>query len=90
MLFGVSMTDILHIEVFIGRTHTHTDRQTWSSQYLATPSGITGTLNTHMSGTLVFSHNSQNMTYFVTKFGMCKFCVVCGPSNVKIPLYVRR
>ena len=23
-----------------------------------------------MSGTLIFSHNSQNMTYFVTKFGM--------------------
>ena len=28
-----------------------------------------------MSGTLIFSHNSQNMTYFVTKFGMRKFCV---------------
>ena len=29
-----------------------------------------------MSGTLFFSNNSQNMTYFVTKFGMRKFCVV--------------
>ena len=29
-----------------------------------------------ISGTLMFSHNSQNMTYFVTKFGMRKFCVV--------------
>ena len=29
-----------------------------------------------MSGTLIFSHNSQNMTYFVSKFGMRKFCVV--------------
>ena len=29
-----------------------------------------------MSGTLIFSHNSQNMTHFVTKFGMSKFCVV--------------
>ena len=28
-----------------------------------------------MSGTLIFSHNSQNMTYFVTKFGMSKFFV---------------
>ena len=30
-----------------------------------------------MFGTLIyFSHNSQNMTYFVTKFGLDKFCVV--------------
>ena len=29
-----------------------------------------------MSGTLIFADNSQNMTYFVTKFGMRKFCVV--------------
>ena len=29
-----------------------------------------------MSGTHIFSHNSQNMTYFVTKFGMRKFSVV--------------
>ena len=29
-----------------------------------------------MSGALIFSHNSQNMTYFVTKFGMRNFCVV--------------
>ena len=29
-----------------------------------------------MSGTLIFPHNSQNMIYFVTKFGMRKFCVV--------------
>ena len=29
-----------------------------------------------MSGTLIFPHNLQNMTYFVTKFGMRKFCVV--------------
>ena len=29
-----------------------------------------------MFGTLIFSHNSQNMTYFVTKFGMRQFCVV--------------
>ena len=29
-----------------------------------------------MSGTLIFPHNSQNMTYFVTKFDMRKFCVV--------------
>ena len=29
-----------------------------------------------ISGTLIFPHNSQNMTYFVTKFGMLKFCVV--------------
>ena len=29
-----------------------------------------------MSGTLIFSHNSQNMTYFVTKFGMRTFCMV--------------
>ena len=29
-----------------------------------------------MSGTLILSHNSQNTTYFVTKFGMHKFCVV--------------
>ena len=29
-----------------------------------------------MSGTLIFSHNSHNMTYFVTKVGMRKFCVV--------------
>ena len=26
-----------------------------------------------MSGTLIISHNSQNMTYFVTIFGMRKF-----------------
>ena len=29
-----------------------------------------------MSGTLMFSHNSQNMTYFVQRIGMRKFCVV--------------
>ena len=29
-----------------------------------------------MYGTLIFSHNSQDMTYFVTKFGMHKFYVV--------------
>ena len=29
-----------------------------------------------MSVTLILPHNSQNMTYFVTKFGMCKFCMV--------------
>ena len=29
-----------------------------------------------MSGTLIFPHNLQNMTYFVTKFDMRKFCVV--------------
>ena len=29
-----------------------------------------------MSGTLIFSHNLQNMTYFVTKFGMRQFFVV--------------
>ena len=29
-----------------------------------------------MSVTLIFSLNSQNMTYFVTKFGMRQFCVV--------------
>ena len=29
-----------------------------------------------MSGTLIFPHNLQNMTYFVTKFGIRKFCVV--------------
>ena len=29
-----------------------------------------------MSGTLIFSDNSQNMTYFVKKIGMRKFCVV--------------
>ena len=29
-----------------------------------------------VSGTLIFSHNSQNMRYFVTKFGMRKFYVV--------------
>ena len=29
-----------------------------------------------MSGTLIFPHNSQNMTYFVTKFGMRKFYVL--------------
>ena len=34
-----------------------------------------------MSGTLIFSHSSQNMTYFVTKFGMRKFCVVCPNST---------
>ena len=29
-----------------------------------------------MSGTLIFSHNSQNMTYFVKKFEIRKFYVV--------------
>ena len=29
-----------------------------------------------MSGTLIIPHNLQNMAYFVTKFGMRKFCVV--------------
>ena len=29
-----------------------------------------------MSGTLIFPNNSQNMTYFVTQFGMRKLCVV--------------
>ena len=29
-----------------------------------------------MSGTLIFPHNLQNVTYFVTKFDMRKFCVV--------------
>ena len=29
-----------------------------------------------MSGTLIFSHNSQNMTNIDTKFGMRKLCVV--------------
>ena len=29
-----------------------------------------------MSGTLIFAHNSQNMTYFITTFGMRKFFVV--------------
>ena len=29
-----------------------------------------------MFGTLIVSHNSQNMTYFVTQFGMRKFCSV--------------